>query len=166
MPTYFIQCGADGPVKIGFAKDPRRRMHNLQIGSVERLRLVGVALDDEASLHRRFSHLRISGEWFDAGVLSQVDITPIDARVTGAGVPTNKLKSLRVEGDQRDVRQLIRDGGGYIAISLRCGLGPTAAKQWPRIGIPEKHWPVVMEVTGASAEELHVANRAARDAAA
>jgi len=37
-------------------------------------------------------------------------------------------------------------------------VGPTAITKWRVNGIPEKHWPVVTELAGVTAEEIHQAN--------
>lgn len=66
--VYFIQRGEDGPVKIGYSKNVRGRLSQLQGGMPERLRLLGV-LDggktEEHRLHRYFAAHAISGEWFN-----------------------------------------------------------------------------------------------------
>lgn len=65
---YFIKAGTRRLVKIGYSKShPMARLKALQTGSVDRLELIGM-LDgeprDEAEWHRRFKHLRVTGEWF------------------------------------------------------------------------------------------------------
>lgn len=67
--VYFIKSGR-GPIKIGFSIDPDHRINSLQTGNqdvlVELARIPGdIALERE--LHKKFSHLRRSGEWFDPG---------------------------------------------------------------------------------------------------
>jgi len=71
---YFIQANHDeedgGPVKIGCAVDIQRRINNLQTASPYKLSLVGVIMEgagQERTLHRRFAHLHMRGEWFYAG---------------------------------------------------------------------------------------------------
>lgn len=64
---YFVQAGTNGPIKIGVAIDPARRVASLQIGHPEALRILKVIAGTskhETQLHLRFwkSHLR--GEWF------------------------------------------------------------------------------------------------------
>jgi len=64
--TYFIE-DEDGNIKIG-KSSPRRvesRRNALQTGTVKKLRLLAaIKGDHEARLHEKFSHLRLTGEWF------------------------------------------------------------------------------------------------------
>lgn len=65
--VYFIRC-CDA-VKIGFASDVTERLAGLQVASPHRLELLATVSgtrESEAGLHRRFSHLRVRGEWFSA----------------------------------------------------------------------------------------------------
>jgi Meiotically up-regulated gene 113 len=64
--TYFV-ANEDGHIKIGKAIDPVHRLKCLQTGSAQRLKILYVINNDvEAHLHKRFAHLRKSGEWFEA----------------------------------------------------------------------------------------------------
>jgi hypothetical protein len=64
--VYFIQRGETGPIKIGKTRhDPRRRMATLQVGSAERLHLLGCCAEfEETKVHFQFRQHRMSGEWF------------------------------------------------------------------------------------------------------
>lgn len=67
--VYFIGSSS-GFVKIGFSFHPEARLRQLQTAHVETLTLLGsvVATEDtESTLHERFSHLRVRGEWFRLG---------------------------------------------------------------------------------------------------
>lgn len=67
--TYFIQAGADGPIKIGKADNPEKRVAELQTGSPDVLRLIGKLKGDcEKDLHARFHKLHLRGEWFSPDV--------------------------------------------------------------------------------------------------
>lgn len=67
--TYFIQAGVDGPIKIGKADNPEKRLAELQTGSPESLRLIGkLQGDHERDLHNRFHKLHLRGEWFNPDV--------------------------------------------------------------------------------------------------
>jgi hypothetical protein len=65
---YFVQCGAAGPIKIGYVrKDMRQRLSAMQNGNHEKLRVLACTDGDvpyERALHKRFSASRIRGEWF------------------------------------------------------------------------------------------------------
>ena len=67
---YFVQIGADGPIKIGFtsASSPVDRLRALQVGVPYELRLLGVisggSAQDERRLHASFDQHRLRGEWF------------------------------------------------------------------------------------------------------
>jgi len=66
MAVYFIQDGDN--VKIGSARDPRKRLESLQGGNPNQLTLIAVqegGLRDEMELHKRFDEHRIGrSEWF------------------------------------------------------------------------------------------------------
>jgi len=65
--VYFIQRGSDGPVKIGFSKNPKGRLASLQTGIPERLHMLATVpggKEEEQRLHRRFGPHCIQGEWF------------------------------------------------------------------------------------------------------
>lgn len=68
MFVYFMQEITGGPVKIGFSKDPAKRLRSAQSGNPTPLRLVAIAHGSRAAerlLHRAFSDLQIEGtEWF------------------------------------------------------------------------------------------------------
>ncbi len=67
---YFIRSGKEGPVKIGIAIDPLKRLEECQIGNSEKLLLIGSkeiegnAKIVEDEIKRMFGHLHIRGEWF------------------------------------------------------------------------------------------------------
>ena len=65
---YFIQCGTNGPIKIGYTdNDVQARMAQLQTGCPYELRLLWVYNGEdytEAQVHSELSHERVRGEWF------------------------------------------------------------------------------------------------------
>ncbi len=69
MSVYLIQCGKNGPIKIGVSEDPAARLAMLQTATPEPLRLVCIipqGIVSEGLLHGQFAALRIRGEWFRA----------------------------------------------------------------------------------------------------
>lgn len=77
--VYLIQAES-GPVKIGIANDPSRRLSDLQTANYELLTLMyriecnspEQALMVERALHERYSDQCIRGEWFDIDPQSAV----------------------------------------------------------------------------------------------
>lgn len=69
---YFVRAGDDGPIKIGTTTQLTIRLAGLKYDPVAEGRdIILLAVMDggrsvEKSLHRRFSHLRIKGEWHSA----------------------------------------------------------------------------------------------------
>jgi hypothetical protein len=67
MAVYFMRCGSDGPVKIGFAANPVARMAECQTGNPAQLHLIRTiegGRDEEAWFHREFKNHHMRGEWF------------------------------------------------------------------------------------------------------
>lgn len=73
MKVYIIQVGnKKGPIKIGVAMDPDKRLKVLQIGNHLELKLIAVipcngrkrAFELERILHYELKGLKIRGEWF------------------------------------------------------------------------------------------------------
>lgn len=65
--VYFVQAGPGGPIKVGWTQDVGRRLGELQTANAKKLVLLGTVpgtMETEASLHARFSHLRLEAEWF------------------------------------------------------------------------------------------------------
>lgn len=63
--VYFIQQGAEGPIKIGKSRDPDARLRQLQQASPQQLHLLAVSrVLDEDEIQRRFAHSAIRNEWF------------------------------------------------------------------------------------------------------
>ena len=63
--TYFVQGKFTGLIKIGRSIDPCKRLKDLQIGSPDRLTLIGTcSADIERSTQKQFKSARIHGEWF------------------------------------------------------------------------------------------------------
>lgn len=64
---YFIGA-ASGPIKIGIAVDPAKRLKSLQTGHHERLGILATCpggSELEKRYHARFADRRLAGEWFE-----------------------------------------------------------------------------------------------------
>lgn len=65
---YFIQGEDGGPIKIGVANDPEKRLGELQRTSPTKLRIIGRRGGDvfaEKQLHAKYAEYRLHGEWFE-----------------------------------------------------------------------------------------------------
>lgn len=65
---YFIQAVSGGPIKIGYAADPEKRIAEIQRMSPIELRTLKVIEGDlrqEKGLHKHFAKFRLHGEWFN-----------------------------------------------------------------------------------------------------
>lgn len=65
----------------------------------------------------------------------------------------------------RTITEIIKAAGGPRAISDASadGISKDAVYKWPSIGIPDRHWALLIEMAGASPDELFAANRTARE---
>lgn len=66
--VYFIQCGDEGPIKIGKSTNVESRLQSLQGASPYKLNLLAWFLGvsaDETRLHELFAKHRMRGEWFE-----------------------------------------------------------------------------------------------------
>ncbi len=67
----------------------------------------------------------------------------------------------------RNIKQIIEDAGGPKKIAeaakkTRWDITFKSVYDWPRIGIPDRHWPILIRLAKASADELLEANKKAR----
>lgn len=64
---YFVQCGDNGPVKIGQSKNLKHRMKHLQWANPQKLHLIKeLKGDSDYEIHNILHVHRIRGEWFEA----------------------------------------------------------------------------------------------------
>lgn len=65
--VYFIVNEARSAVKIGFSTDPESRLHQLEEGTIDDLKIIALfpgGRKEEALLHKKFAKFRIRREWF------------------------------------------------------------------------------------------------------
>lgn len=89
-PVYFIQCGEGGPIKIGIARDPAKRLAGLQTGHFERLQLRALTTGgakQERAYHDRFAAHRLHGEWFSPHPDLLAEIARLNEAETGPEHP-------------------------------------------------------------------------------
>jgi len=79
---YIIQQGASGPVKVGVAQDPERRLAELQCGNPAKLRLIRIypklgALESRVHKMLKEGTYHVQGEWFRPSALEALDAHPV-----------------------------------------------------------------------------------------
>jgi hypothetical protein len=140
--VYAVESG--DAVKIGWAKDPVRRLSELRVGSPVLLRLVGVMKADrmrEKEIHAACDKWRIRGEWFknEGAVLSFIErLESYPPTLKHVGAALEKAK--------------VAIGGNTALAQALGGLTPQAVSQWRRV--PAERTLDVERVTGVSRHEL------------
>ena len=72
---YFIQAGDNGAVKIGFAKDVKKRFRELQTGNHETLKLLKEIAGEEEleqEIHSLVKNYHVRGEWYTPDVMENI----------------------------------------------------------------------------------------------
>ncbi|MEO9826140.1 MAG: GIY-YIG nuclease family protein [Paracoccaceae bacterium] len=106
MSIYFIHQDERGNwlMKIGRAKDMRRRLRQLQTGNPKELKIVGWIVSEndhlrQRALHKKYSSANVGGEWFN---LQPVDILE-DLQAAGIdGFVAKNTDAFEVIGYDRD----------------------------------------------------------------
>lgn len=64
----------------------------------------------------------------------------------------------------KTIRDIIEAAGGPAAIAdaSNGSVSVEAVYKWPKIGIPDRHWPFILPLACATADEMLAANVAAR----
>lgn len=154
MAVYFIRAGRKGPIKIGRAKNPWRRLHQMRVGTHEELVLLAVQdgdQDTEADLHRRFSHLHLRGEWFwpkddlQSYLATLPPIGPDKRKRVGRREPLPPALRHKVPADQAEV--LWKNTTDYPTVkeALAHMVGWNQVSAWQRFGPRERSGPITSE---------------------
>ena len=75
---YLIQSLENSNYKIGVSKHPAKRLLELQTGNSSKLKLVDTYQSEfvnqiEKTLHRRYSHIHMEGEWFYMNIDNEIN---------------------------------------------------------------------------------------------
>jgi len=75
--VYLIKDNDNGFYKIGIARDPQKRLKELQTGNPNQLTIIETFLSEysnkvEKNLHRKYSYTKKEGEWFDLSIKEEV----------------------------------------------------------------------------------------------
>ena len=95
---YFISNATTGSIKIGYSKNPSKRLFTLQTASPDQLSLLGTikgGLEHEAAYHEQFAQHRLQGEWFGKAILS--DVMAIMEKETAS--PAKATTNVLIAGD-------------------------------------------------------------------
>ena len=114
--VYWIG-GDTGPIKIGWSKDPQKRVRELQTGSPIALTVVHQVAGttaDERRWHKKLSDHRLHGEWFmrDAALRAATTMETVEFRIwPQLGVVT---------GDTvRELKTVLRRHRGSYVVTIR-----------------------------------------------
>ncbi len=66
------------------------------------------------------------------------------------------------------IKEIVEASGGFIAVARRCDLTVRAVYSWQEVGILDKYWSALIEMSDKAFEptEIYQANLVAREAAA
>jgi hypothetical protein len=142
---YFIQAGS-GPIKIGCASYPRRRLKELQCASHEKLKLLatipGGDRTMEAELHRLLRPHQIRREWF-----KPVPAVMKVVRAAKKGEPPSDLPDPR--------RNWLPEGITKARLAKELGVSPQRVQYWYKTNrIPAEYILKVEAATGISRHDL------------
>lgn len=136
MAVYFVQPENDsaGPIKIGFSVDIRKRLQQLNVSNIARLRVLAEmpgTVSDEAALHRRFDAHRLHGEWFSP-VPELLELI--------ASIPPMPVVKLVREKTPEDFRGVMELWPGPTAMGADIGVSAATITLWKhRNSIPVTH---------------------------
>lgn len=150
--VYFVRAG--DKIKIGFSTDAKTRINSLQTSNPERLELLGVIDGPESherSLHHRFRHLHVLGEWFRA----EADLLDYIRVATGQPEPARPRVSrpkIAMTQEMRDLMALRVKYGAQSDIGSRCSI---LIGQFGNMQLAdESHRPVLAGLMQRQAESL------------
>lgn len=131
--TGFVYAIAsdEGAVKIGYARDPVRRLSELNVAHAGRLKLVGVVRGtkaDERAAHKLLYAYRVRGEWFR-------NVGPVAAMVGMMPAPAPRPARVAIEKMRPSpcvalVDFMAREGLSFDEMGRRLGVSHEAVRKW------------------------------------
>jgi hypothetical protein len=123
---YFIKRPNDGRIKIGTSVRLVDRLKQLACEFGEGLAVLAVVdghKDEERSLHRRFAHLRVVGEWFEPGD-ELLGLITTEGREWDGNNETSAIDiRLLIDGDlYRRIQAVADREGNSVAAYIRAAL--------------------------------------------
>ena len=116
MYVYFVRAGNRGAIKIGVARNVKRRLETLQTGNPFELKLLATipcsdkakALNLDASIHRFFKSQRIRGEWFQGNIDFRKMNNLIDCDTTKSALDRQKPTYVHVKNAKKKRQAKLR----------------------------------------------------------
>jgi hypothetical protein len=107
---YFVTDGY--AVKIGWSKNPSKRLGDMQVVHHRTLRIIGSlwgVKSSEALLHARFKHLHIRGEWFrwDAELHNFLEDMKAEGRFVDESESKVDAQMIRLRKRYRDDKKML-----------------------------------------------------------
>jgi hypothetical protein len=160
VSVYFLRAGKRGPVKIGYAENPWRRLGQLQTIVPEKLIMLAIVpggREVERHYHSAFSDSHLRGEWFlltdamENFLLEQDRCDIIDHARTSRPKPSQEAKDIWLS------RSIPTDR----AAAAKAGFNPQTLQKWFGKSRRKRRW-----LTSDRARELSVKANAAKRAKA
>lgn len=142
--VYFIRNDDTGTVKIGHSSNVDRRVTALSsaVGcKLTLLRTVGGGQIAEQWYHKRFSDLRIKGEWFTF----HPEMLEVDPPELSAAATNNALK------------RAVEAAGGQVRLAKALGVSQSTLWHWierTKRGVPAEYVQAIEAATGVPSYEL------------
>ena len=106
--VYFIEAAA-GPIKIGFARNPKIRFFNIQTAHWDKLKLLGCvegSMKNEKEWHDKYFEHNIRGEWF----LPVKELkAEIKRELKARGVPELRMYEIFYHSRTKALRKVTQD---------------------------------------------------------
>lgn len=119
----YLIGGKQGPLKIGWSKDPWKRAHEFQTGNFQTLHVYAKregTQADEREIHERLKDHRVRGEWFERWVALDEFRLPLDLAAR------KDLGAVETDVDEETIR-------AFIKVELRRLLVTTAEQELDQV---------------------------------
>lgn len=173
MPVYIVQAGEGGPVKVGFAENPHRRLSQLQAECPAPLALVALfdgSRKEESEVHAAWAQYRLRGEWFSPEALSMLAAVglpklTVDRKLGSPGRKMMRDSSTRAKAMQRrgicgeaqdaaldSIFSILTRCGGSVRVADACGISSASVSVWTQV--PPRHVRAVAKLAGLCPSEV------------
>lgn len=60
------------------------------------------------------------------------------------------------------IREMMKTGGGVDEVAKAAGVAPRTARKWMQTGVPDWHWPALIERCDVTPDQIFEANKSLR----